>query len=96
MYFDKNLELLDMEQAEKEIAYMNAFSRRRYLSHGSTGDYCHFDLVSYTDRLMREIGLTSHPQGWWCLGLTSPCLASDFKDIKEEYSTKVRVQNICI
>lgn len=87
-YFDKNIKLPETEQAEKEIAYMNAFSKRRYPSHGVTGAYFHFDLVGYTDKLMRDIGLTSHRKGWWWSDLTSPCLASDFKDIKDEYLAK--------
>jgi hypothetical protein len=87
-FFDKNVQLPDTEQAEREVAYMNAFSRRRYPSHGAAGTYFHFDLVGYTDRLMSEIGLKSHRKGSWWSDLTYPCLASDFKEIKEEYCTK--------
>ena len=89
-YLDKNLRLPEPEQAEKEVAYMNAFSKRRYPSHGVTGAYFHFDLVGYTDKLMRDIGLKSHCKGSWWSDLTSPCLASDFKDIKNEYLSKFR------
>ena len=88
-YFDKNFRLPKTEQAEREIAYMNAFSKRRYPSHGATGAYFHFDLVGYTDKLMRDIGLNSHRKGSWWSDLTSPCLASDFKDIKDEYLSKL-------
>ena len=84
-FFDKRMVLPEIEQAEKEIAYMNAFSRRRYPSRGATGAFFHYDLVGYTDKLMRGIGLKSHRKGWWWSDLTSPCLASDFKDIKDEY-----------
>ena len=87
-YFDKKIELPETEQAEKEIAYMNAFSKRRYPTHGATGAYFHFDLVGYTDKLMRDIGLKSHRKGGWWADLTAPCLASDFKDIKDEYLSK--------
>lgn len=87
-YFDENLRLPETEQAEKEIAYMNAFSKRRYPSHGATGAFFHFDLVGYTDKLMRDIGLTSHRKGSWWSDLVYPCLASDFKDIKDEYLSK--------
>lgn len=87
-YFDKNIRLPATEEAEKEIAYMNAFSKRRYPSHGATGAYFHFDLVGYTDKLMRDIGLKSHRKGGWWSDLTFPCLASDFKDIKDEYMSK--------
>lgn len=89
-FFDKNVQLPDIEQAEREVAYMNAFSRRRYPPHGAAGNYFHFDLVGYTDRLVTDIGLKSHRKGAWWSDLTSPCLASDFKEIKEEYCTKYR------
>lgn len=59
-YFDKNVKLPDTEQAEKEIAEMNAFSKRRYPSLEAMGTFFHFDLVSYTDKLMEDIGLKSH------------------------------------
>lgn len=86
-YFDKHVKLPDTEQAKTEIAYMNAFSRRRYPSR-VMGNYFHFDLVSYTDKLMRDIGLMSHRKwGWWS-DFTYPCLANDFKDMKDEYLTK--------
>lgn len=86
-FFDENVHLPDTEQAEREVAYMNAFSRRRYPSHGAASNYFHFDLVGYTDRLMADIGLKSHRKGGWWSDLTSPCLASDVRDIKEEYCT---------
>lgn len=88
-YFDKNIELPETEKAEKEIAYMNAFSKRRYPTHGATGAYFHFDLVAYTDKLMRDIGLKAHRKGGWWSDLTAPCLASDFEDIKDEYVAKL-------
>ena len=87
-FFDKRMGLPETEQAEKEIAYMNAFSRRRYPSRGATGAFFHFDLVGYTNKLMRDIGLKSHRKGGWWSDLTSPCLASDFKDVKDEYLSK--------
>ena len=68
---------------------MAAFSRRRYPSRGATGTFFHFDVVGYTDKLMRDIGLVSHRQGGWWADLTAPCLASDFKDAKDEYMAKI-------
>ena len=88
-YFDKTLRLPPTEQMEREIAYMNAFSRRRYPSHGATGSYFHYDLVGYTDKLLRDVGLTSHRKGPWWSDLTFPCLASDLKDIKDEYISRL-------
>ena len=89
-YFDGVVKLPELEQAEKEVAYMNAFSRRRYPSHGSMGDYFHFDLVGYTDKLLNDVGVKSHRKGWWWQDLTSPCIASDLRDVKDEYLSKYR------
>jgi dimethylaniline monooxygenase (N-oxide forming) len=90
-YFDGRVELPPREEAEKEIAYMTAFSKRRYPSHGATGNYFHMDLVGYTDKLMKDVGLVSHRGRWW-QDLVSPCLASDFKGIREEYLSKFGFQ----
>ena len=87
-YFDGVMKLPTQEQSEKEIAYMNAFSKRRYPSHGATGNYFHMDLIAYTDKLMKDIGLDSHRKGWWWKDLAYPCLASDFKGMKDEYLSK--------
>lgn len=64
-YFDGRVELPPREEAEKEIAYMTAFSKRRYSSHGATRNYFHMDLVGYTDKLMKDVGLVSHRGRWW-------------------------------
>jgi dimethylaniline monooxygenase (N-oxide forming) len=86
-YFDGEVELPPREEAEKEITYMAAFSKRRYPSHGASGNYFHMDLVGYTDKLMQDVGLVSHRKGCW-QDLVLPCLASDFKGIREEYLSK--------
>lgn len=86
-YFDGNVKLPPQEEAEREIAYMTAFCKRRYPSQGATGNFFHMDLVGYTDKLMNDVGLVSHRKGWW-QDLVSPCLASDFKDMRDEYISK--------
>lgn len=83
-YFDGNVKMPTREQAQRNIAYMNALSRKRYPTHGAAGDYLFFEVVWYTDRLLEEVGLKSHRKGWWA-DMIEPCLASDFKDVKEEY-----------
>lgn len=88
-YWDEHLTLPPFKQAQREVAYMNAFSRRRYPSRGVDGINFHTDLVWYTDRLLCEAGLTSHRKGWW-EDSDEPCLASDFKDCKDEYIAKYR------
>lgn len=87
-YFDRHVKLPSKEQATKEIAYANAFSKRRYPAHGTTGNYFHLDLVGYTDKLMADVGLKSHKQKGWLGNFVDPCIASDFKDMKDEYRQK--------
>jgi dimethylaniline monooxygenase (N-oxide forming) len=84
-HFDHHITTPPQQQAEAEIAYMTAFSRRRYPSHGAAGNYFHMDLVGYTDKLMSDVGLTSHRKGWWWRDLLDPCLAADFAGVREEY-----------
>ena len=67
-YFDGNVKIPSLEQAQREVAYMNAFSRRRYPSQGEAGDFLFFELVWYTDKLLGEVGLKSHRKGWWLTG----------------------------
>ncbi|KAL8920156.1 MAG: hypothetical protein Q9208_006402 [Pyrenodesmia sp. 3 TL-2023] len=88
-YFDGHVKIPPKEQAQRDVAYMNALSRKRYPSHGGAGDYLFFELLWYTDRLMEEVGLRSHRKGWWA-DWVEPCLASDFKDAKKEYLEKYR------
>ncbi|KAF4627203.1 hypothetical protein G7Y89_g10950 [Cudoniella acicularis] len=86
-YLDGSIGLPPLQQAQKEVAYMNAFSRRRYPSHGQKGDCLFFELVWYTDNLLEDVGLKSHRKGLWS-DWVEPCLAADFKDIKDEYRNK--------
>ncbi|KAL8729918.1 MAG: hypothetical protein Q9181_004833 [Wetmoreana brouardii] len=87
-YLDGNIVLPPQDQAEKDIAYMAAFSKRRYPAHGATGNYFHMDLVGYTDMLLRDVGMVSHRRRWWWQDFFYPCLASDFTQIKDEYLEK--------
>lgn len=90
-YFDGNVKMPSLERAQREVAYMNAFSKRRYPSHGAAGDFLFFELVWYTDKLMDEAGLTSHRKSWWA-DWVEPCLATDFKDARDEYRKKYGFQ----
>ncbi|KAI4206846.1 MAG: hypothetical protein LQ346_000908 [Caloplaca aetnensis] len=56
-YLDGNYQVPPQAEAEKDIAYMAAFSNRRYPSHGQRGTYFHVDLIGYTDRLLQDVGL---------------------------------------
>lgn len=86
-YWDGHVKLPPFEKAQQEVAYMNAFSRRRYPSRGVDGINFHTDLVWYTDVLLHEAGLESHRKGWWT-DPEEPCLASDYADCANEYIAK--------
>ncbi|KAL6714953.1 hypothetical protein ACLMJK_007213 [Lecanora helva] len=92
-YWDKHVIIPPFEQAQREVAYMNAFSRRRYPSRGVDGINFHTDLMWYTDHLVNDAGLTSHRKEWW-EDPEAPCLASDFKDCKDEYIAKYSAEKI--
>lgn len=84
-YWDGHVTLpASLDETQRQIAYMNALSRRRYPTRGLDGVNFHADLVYYTDRLVCEAGLSSHRKGWWD-DPEEPCLASDFRDCPEEY-----------
>jgi dimethylaniline monooxygenase (N-oxide forming) len=61
-YFDRYINIHPRNETMKKVAYINAFPKRRYPSHGAIGNYFHLDLVGYTDKLMADIGLVSHKQ----------------------------------
>ena len=87
-YFDHNTKLPPNDQAMQEVAYVAAFTKRRYPSHGVSGNYFHLDLVGYTDKLMADVNLVSHRQKGWYSNFVDPCLASDYRDMKHEYLQK--------
>lgn len=89
-YFDDNINLPPLEERIKEVAYMQAFSKRRYPTHGQKGDCFFFELIWYTDALLHEVGLKSHRKGLWA-DWVEPCLASDLKGMKNEYKKKFGV-----
>ncbi|TGO51376.1 hypothetical protein BOTNAR_0358g00080 [Botryotinia narcissicola] len=84
-YFSSHLSLPRLQEARREIAYQNTFSKLRYPAHGEQGSYFPLDLVAYTDMLMREVGLGSHrKKGWWT-DLVGPCVAGDYGGMRGEY-----------
>ena len=66
-YLDGSINSPPLEQAQREVAYMNVFSKRRYSSHGAAGTFFFFELVSYTDKLLRDEGMVIR------LGEPMPC-----------------------
>lgn len=70
-----------------DIALINTWNKRRYLNN-EKGDYLHYDLIGYTDRLLRELGLSCYRKGWFDDSF-SPCTASDLVVSRKEYLEKV-------
>ena len=91
-YWDGNISLPPIGQAQSKVAYMNAFSRRRYPSRGVDGLNFHADLIWYIDALLCEAGLISHRKGWW-EDWDEPFLICDLKDCKDEYLTRYRLDS---
>lgn len=88
-YLDRQITLPSMEAMEAEIALTNAWNKRRYLNNGRGGNYLHYELIGYTDKLLHELGLSCHRKGWFD-DFFAPCTASDFVAPRKEYLEKVR------
>ena len=87
---DGILDLPSSEEMEKEIAFMNCWCARRYPVHGWLGTPLDYEMVSFTDHLLEQLGLSSHrnKRSWWS-DLTDPCLASDYAGLVDEYRRKL-------
>ena len=88
-YLDGNIALPSYDEMQADIAYVNAFCKRRYPANGGAGNYFHYDVISYTDNLLAELGLSSHrKKGWW-KNFVGPCFASDLRGCIDEYKKNV-------
>ncbi len=85
--FDGVLELPSRKEMRKEVAWVNAYMRRRYPAVGAKGLLLLHDYTGYLDHLMNETGLKSHRKGWWD-SLTLPMFTVDMKDSAKEYNEK--------
>ena len=86
-FLDKNMNLPSKEEQMAEIARCNVYCRRRYLSSGKKGTFFPFESTLITDRLLEEVGLSSHRKGWFAhtFGVN---LAKDLSGLKDEYLAK--------
>lgn len=94
-YLDGNIELPPKEEMRKRIAMDNQWSRRRYPFYGETSGIC-FDLecIFYGDRLLEELGCTSHIDGlsnweYW----TKVNFAEQYKGVLGEYVANLKKRN---
>jgi dimethylaniline monooxygenase (N-oxide forming) len=86
-YWDGHVNIPPEEEVRRKVAYMNAFSRRRYPLSRGDGLNFHRDLIWYIDTLLSDVGLTSHRKGWW-VDLDEPFLLNDLRDCRDEYLAK--------
>jgi dimethylaniline monooxygenase (N-oxide forming) len=86
-YLDKQITLPPREEQQEQIALLTAFCRRRYLSNGQMGNFLPFESNCYTDKLLRELGLSSHLKGWF-RDYFVPGTSQDLIGLKDEYLAK--------
>ncbi|KAL9620399.1 MAG: hypothetical protein Q9160_005099 [Pyrenula sp. 1 TL-2023] len=84
-YWDKAFKLPSVTEREKDIAHMIAWNKRRYLSNGELGHFAAFDSVPYVDKLLDEIGVTSHRKKGWLGNMFAPIMPADLGRVWHEY-----------
>ena len=84
-YWDKAFALPSVAERESDIAHMIAWNKRRYLSNGELGNFAAFDSVPYVDRLLDEIGVTSHRKKGWLGNMFAPIMPADLGRVWHEY-----------
>ena len=84
-YLDGKIDVPSESEMRERVAEMVAWNRRRYLNNGATGIYLHYDMVGYTDRLLAELGISSHLSSSSWTNLIAPCFPRDIRPCKEEF-----------
>ena len=79
-----------MEDRERDIAHWVAWNKRRYLLNGELGHFTAFDSVPYVDKLLDEIGVTSHRGKGWLKDMFSPIMPADLGHIWNGYRAMQR------
>ncbi len=72
-------------ERQRDVAETVMWSRRRYLNKGKLANWMLWGCVAYTDRLLEDLGLTSHLGKE---GLLTPCRAKTLNGLIEEYRGK--------
>lgn len=91
-YLDKQAPLPSVDTMQRNVALLNAWNKRRYLNNGLAGNFLHYDLIGYTDKLLQELGLSCHREGWWNDMFTT-CKASDLARPRKEYLERVKAKS---
>jgi hypothetical protein len=84
---DETIALPSPPAMEEEVAHVVAWNRRRYLAKGERGSWFYWDLVPYTDSLLKELGLSSHRKAGW-RDMLMPALAPDLRGLISEYKSQ--------
>ena len=75
----------EKEQREEEVLDVLAWCRQRYPNRGQAGNWFFYDVISYTDMILEQLGLQSHRRKGWFQTLFAPFFASNLKNIVDEY-----------
>ncbi|MCJ1310994.1 monooxygenase [Agyrium rufum] len=86
-YLDKTIDLPSPDSMRAEITLWTTWNRRRYLNKGHCGNYLHYDLVPYTDRLLEQLGLSTRGKGFM-KDLLEPCTAAELAGPRNVYLEK--------
>ncbi|KAK5164782.1 uncharacterized protein LTR77_009446 [Saxophila tyrrhenica] len=83
---DNKLSLPPVEEIEESISFMNRWCAWRYPLDGWKGNVLDYEMVSFTDHLLEDLGLNSHrsKESWW-RDLTDPVLAADYAGLVDEF-----------
>jgi dimethylaniline monooxygenase (N-oxide forming) len=85
---DGKIALPSVGEMQKEIARVVAWSRRRYPSRGWQAMWFPWDLIPFTDMLLKQLGLVSHRGETWWSDLTTPTSSGRLRELIEEYKNK--------
>ena len=88
-FLDKQLTLPSLEDRQTQIARLILFCKKRYLSNGERGNFIAFDSNFYTDKLLQEVGLSSHLRSWF-KNYFVPGNAQDLAGLKNEYIARYK------
>ncbi|KAF2466351.1 flavin-binding monooxygenase-like protein-like protein [Lindgomyces ingoldianus] len=84
---DNTLNLPSEADMEEEVASVRAWQKRRYPARGEAGNWFWYDIVPYTDAVLKQLGLESHRMK----GVSDffrPAVAKNLEGLVEEYRKK--------
>ena len=87
-YLFRMMNLPSQPEMQRHVALALAWCRKRYLSKGLLGHWLYYDLVSYTDTLLEDIGLKSHRRRGRFGDFSKPCVAADLEGLMEELMSR--------